>query len=382
MPRPGGPRGFEKSKDFKGSMIRLIKNLSPWKFIMIMALGLAMISAILALVAPNKLSDFADTISEGLIPNSEMIETVSVEISKNIISSVTPNKIDSLFTSVELTSSEAKNISDIFYKMKDVTREEAFVLILDLPEKVLNYLIDDIKVDGVKITSSEQIEVLRLMSEMGNEAGTQKALSLIDKLPESVYSLVRPTINMDKIWKLVTFMATLYIVSALFNYIQSFSLATVSNRFANKLRDSISRKINKLPLKYFDMHENGDVLSRVTNDVDTVAMNLNNSLATLVTSITLFLGSIIMMFVTNWIMAFTAIISTILGFLLMFTILSKSQKYFNKRQEALGKMNGYIEEMYSGHNVVKVYNGTKKAFLEFENLNKNLYEANLSLIHI
>ena len=117
MPRPG--KVVEKSKDFKGSMIRLIKNLSPWKYIMIMALSLALISAILALVAPNKLSDFADTISEGLVPKTEMIEKVSEEIGKNIALSMTQEKIGELFTNVELSSSEASDVSDVFNKLKD-----------------------------------------------------------------------------------------------------------------------------------------------------------------------------------------------------------------------------------------------------------------------
>ena len=122
----------------------------------------------------------------------------------------------------------------------------------------------------------------------------------------------------------------IYFISALFSYIQSFSMTTVSNNFAKKLRRNISNKINKLPLRYFDTHENGDVLSRVTNDVDTISMNLNNSLATLVSSTTLFVGSIIMMFVTNWLMAITAILSSLIGFALMFLILGKSQKYSEK----------------------------------------------------
>jgi len=153
-------------------------------------------------------------------------------------------------------------------------------------------------------------------------------------------------------------------------------MSTVSNKFAKSLRSKISVKINKLPLKYFDTHETGDVLSRVTNDVDTISQNLNQSLASLVSSITLFVGSIIMMFVTNWIMALTAILSSLIGFSLMFLILGKSQKYFIANQTNLGDLNGYIEEMYSGHNVVKVYNGTKKAIEEFGSLNKKLYESN------
>ena len=321
MPRPGRGPNFEKSKDFKGSMIRLIKNLKPWKFIMVLALALAMISAILALIAPNKLSKFADLIGEGLVPNTEVLQEIGTEMSKN-----------------------------------------------QIPQ--------DIVVDGVTITVEDQMEMMKLSSQMGEDIDPDKALALIDELPESVYSLVKPKMNMEAIKDLAIFMGILYLVSALFNFIQSFSLTTVSNRFANKLRDSISKKINRLPLKYFDSHETGDILSRVTNDVDTVSFNLNNSLATIVTSVTLFLGSLFMMFITSWILAITAVLSCIVGLALMFLILSKSQKYFIARQEALGNMNGYIEEMYSGHNVVKVYNGTKDAFKEFNKLNDRMYETN------
>ena len=323
MPRPGGrgPGNFEKSKDFKGSMIRLIKNLKPWKFIMILALTLAMISAILALIAPNRLSKFADLIGEGLVPNTKMFEVISEEMKKN-----------------------------------------------EVPE--------DIIIDGVTITVEDQTKMISIYQKMGEETGTDNALALMDELPESVYKLVKPQMDMSAIRNLAIFMGILYLVSAIFNYIQSYSLTTVSNRFANKLRDSISKKINRLPLKYFDTHETGDVLSRITNDVDTIAMNLNNSLATLVTSITMFLGSLFMMLITNWVMALVAIVSCILGLFCMGIILKKSQKYFIAKQEALGEMNGYIEEMYSGHNVVKAYNGTKKSFKEFESLNNKLYETN------
>ena len=355
MPRPGrGPGNFEKSKDFKGSMLRLIKNLSPWKFIMCMALGLAMVSAILALIAPNKLSDFADLIGEGLVPNTEVLEEVSKKIENNLDSTG------------KMAVATCLGYGDI--KIDSTMQETAC--------KSLSNILVDIEVDGVTIPVVDQIEMLKLSAQMGEEIQTEKALGLMEKLPKSIYGLVKPKMNMDAIKNLAIFMGCLYLVSALFNYIQSYSLTTVSNRFANKLRDNISKKINRLPLKYFDSHETGDVLSRVTNDVDTVAFNLNNSLATIVTSVTLFLGSLFMMFITNWILAITAILSCLIGFVLMFTILSKSQKYFIARQEALGDMNGYIEEMYSGHNVVKAYNGTKEAFKEFDKLNKRMYETN------
>ena len=376
MPRPRGARVQEKSKDFKGSMLRLFKNLKQWKYIMGISLALAMISAILALVAPNKLSSFTDTITSGLTPNTEKLQEIGEKISINLANADLAN-LPSILANANLSKEEQIETMQIINALTQETeKEKALNLFLQLPDKVLENLIEDIQVDGKTITAKDQVAVIRLAKEMGNESGTEKALQLIDKLPKSVYNLIKPSINMDKIKELAIFMATLYLISSLFNYIQSYALTTVSNRFANSLRDKISKKINKLPLKYFDNHETGDVLSRVTNDVDTVAQNLNNSLATLVSSITLFIGSLLMMFITNWIMAITAILSSIVGFGLMFAILNKSQKYFNARQVELGNMNGYIEEMYSGHNVVKAYNGTEKSIAEFQELNNKLYTAN------
>ena len=355
MPRPGGrgPGNFEKSKDFKGSMIRLIKNLKPWKYIMGLALALAMISAILALVAPNRLSKFADLIGEGLVPNTQMMQTIGEEINDNL----GENGQVTLGMCLGLVPTDTLEL--------EVS-----------PCEHLSTLLKDIEIDGVVISVKDQIETLKLTSKLNEEVDQSKMLSVMDKLPESVYNLVKPKMDMEAIKNLAIFMGVIYVLSSLFAYIQEYSLTTVSNRFANKLRDSISKKINKLPLKYFDTHETGDVLSRVTNDVDIVSFNLNNSLATLVTSITMFLGSLFMMLITNWIMALVAVASCLLGLFFMSLILKKSQKYFIAKQEALGDLNGYIEEMYSGHNVVKVYNGTKETFKEFGKLNDRLYETN------
>ncbi len=370
MPRRGPAP--EKAKDFKGSMKRLIKHLGKWKFTMLLALTLALVSAMLALIAPNKLSDFADVISEGLVPNTKKIEEITKQITINLSSQETMTKLYLLDENLELTDEEKIIVDEVLPKLQT---EEDKLILLSLPEKVLLYILEDIKVDNTIITKQDQYDMLMLTSKM-DKNNPENNLSLIDELPKSIYSLVKPQINMNRIKKLAIFMGSLYIISALFNYIQSYSLTTVSNKFANQLRGNISLKINKLPLKYFDTHETGDVLSRITNDVDIIAHNLNSSISTLVTSITLFIGSITMMLITNWIMALTAILSTILGFFFMFKILNKSQKYFIQKQEELGNLNGYIEEMYSGHNVVKTYNGTKDAIKEFETLNTKLYEAN------
>ena len=182
--------------------------------------------------------------------------------------------------------------------------------------------------------------------------------------------------NFDAIKSITIFLVVIYLVSALFDFLQGIIMATVANKFAKSLRTQISEKINKLPLRYFDAHSYGDILSRVTNDVDTIAMSLSQSLGALVGAITLFLGSIVMMFYTNWILAITGILSSLAGFVAMFIIMHKSQKYFTARQVELGKLNGHIEEVYSNHNIVKAYNGYKEASDTFDKLNQSVYECN------
>lgn len=188
--------------------------------------------------------------------------------------------------------------------------------------------------------------------------------------------IIMPEINMDAIKSIAISLVILYLFSAICTFIQSICMTEVANNFARSLRTRISVKINKLPLSYFDRHQSGDTLSRVTNDVDTIAQTMNQSLGSLVSNITLFLGSIIMMFYTNWIMALTAIGSSLLGFMSMFAVLAKSQKYFVAKQEELGNLNGHIEEVYSGLNVVKAYNGKKESDKKFDEYNQKVCEAN------
>ena len=247
-----GRRSIEKAKDFKGSILRLIKELKQFRFLIILSIILATLGSILSICTPNILSSLTDTIKEGL---------------------------------------------------------------------------------------------------MGN-------------------------MNINKINRIALLIVILHITSTIFEYIESISMTIVSNKFAQKLRSNISTKINKLPLKYFDKSTTGDILSRVTNDVDTIAQSMDNSISILVSAVTLFIGTIIMMFVTNYIMALTAIISSLFGFIFMAKILSKSQKYFEARQIELGNLNGHIEEIYSGLNVVKAYNGKEISDKKFDELNKKLYDAN------
>ena len=378
MPRPGGPRGqmHEKSKDFKGSINRLFGSLKKWHLLLGISVFLAMVSAILALIAPNKLSDLTDTITKGISPKTDKLAEITDKISENMNNQNNiSSKIPKIMTSNSISSEDKLQFQEAISKMNSssINKEEIISLI---PDSVMIILLDDIEVDKVVINSKDQLECIKILNSLKNEKDSDKLLASFDKLPKSIYNLIKPSIDLNKVKSIGLLLVFLYLISAIFSYIQGFLLCTVSNNYAKTLRTNISEKINRLPLRYFDNHEMGDVLSRVTNDVDSIAMNMNQSIGSLVTSITLFIGSIIMMFYTNWIMAVTAIVSSLLGFLLMFIILNKSQKYFNQKQVELGKLNGHIEEIYSGHNIVRTYNGTKTASKEFDEYNKNLCICN------
>lgn len=197
----------------------------------------------------------------------------------------------------------------------------------------------------------------------------------LSNLTDTITEGVLTGINFDKIKSIGIFLLTVYVISGILTFLTGFIMATTANKLAKKLRTNISQKINKLPLRYYDTHSFGDVLSRVTNDVDTIGMSISHSLGTFVHAVALLLSSVVMMFYTNWMMALTAILTSLIGFIFMFSILSKSQKYFNERQVDLGNLNGHIEEMYSGYNVVKVYNGKKKSIETFKKLNEKLFNC-------
>jgi len=203
--------------------------------------------------------------------------------------------------------------------------------------------------------------------------GPNKIMDLTNVISQSLGSM--GNVDLAQVTDIGTFLVIIYGVGVFLNYFEGYIMATVTQLITKKMRTDISNKINKMPLKYLDKTTYGDVLSRVTNDVDTIGQTLNNSIASLVGAGALFVGSLIMMFATNWIMALSAIGATFIGFVLMGFIMSKSQKYFVQQQRGLGAINGHIEEIYSGHTVVKVYNGGKQAKETFEGINKQLYTS-------
>lgn len=182
-------------------------------------------------------------------------------------------------------------------------------------------------------------------------------------------------VNTDKITKIAVFLVVLYVLAFIFTYTQGFIMTTVTQKISQNLRNDISHKINRIPLNYFNKTSLGDVLSRVTNDVDMIGHSLNQSIVTVVTAVTMFLGSLFMMLWTNVLMAVTAVLTTMVGFLFMSLVMGHSQKYFVQQQQELGRINGHIEEIYSGHNVVKVSNAMPDAETAFENINNRLYNS-------
>ncbi len=426
--RGHGPmRVSEKPKDFMGSIKKLMKSLSSFKVLIFIALVLAALSSILSLIAPNKLSDLTDEITKGITINTSNMKELEEDLTKNIsdignilginldekmiyrvnssgISSEDKIKFNDTLKSIssnqelilkyfsELPDSVLDIIigdstyNDIYISKEDkITTIRAFSDIdvdnkkfngiSSFPDSMKKALFPDTVIDGIEISTDDKVEFITLMAG-SDSSSVNEMYKVMENLPISVQKVIGPKMDMDKIKSIAILLACLYIISAIFSYVEGLSMIKVANGYAKKLRSSISEKINKLPLKFFDHNLSGDILSRVTNDVDTIAQSLNNSLSTLVSSITLFIGSIIMMFVTNYIMAITAIVSSLLGFILMFIILNKSQRYFTARQRELGKLNGYIEEVYSGLNVVRSCNAKDETINEFDKLNDKLYDCN------
>ena len=324
----GRNRGNDaKAKNFGKSIKRMITEMRNYYVLIAIAFLMAIGSSILSVVTPGRLADITDEITAGLTINRDQVTKVATEIIAN-----------------------PTGTSEI---------------------------------DGQIVTQEDKAAFMGLMQQMSNEnaesfdqENVTKLYAAIDELPESVQALIRPQMNFDRIRGLALLMVILYLASALLNFLHGWIMAGVTSGFARLLRNKISQKINRLPLSYFDKHQIGDVLSRVTNDVDSVASSMDNSFGTMISEGTLLIGVTIMMFVTNWTMSLVAIVSSLFGFVFVAIILSKSQKYFTERQVELGNMNSHIEEVYSGIAVVKAYDGKATADRKFDKINERIKEAN------
>ncbi|MHB8840435.1 MAG: ABC transporter ATP-binding protein [Candidatus Aquicultor sp.] len=206
--------------------------------------------------------------------------------------------------------------------------------------------------------------------------------ALVKKIPSGKLATIkaldfskRPSINYQKLADIALLLIVLYLLSTLFNYIQGWVMSGVSQKITYRFRKDISEKINRMPLKYFDTRSHGDVLSRVTNDVETVSQTLNQSMTQIVSSITMIVGVLGMMFSISWLLTLVTLVVLPLSFGFVGAVVKRSQKHFVNQQMTLGKLNGHVEEMYSGHNVMKVFNGEKRSIEKFQTINKGLYDS-------
>ena len=436
-PKHGPGRVMEKPKDFKKVITRLFKDMGKFRFKIIISVILATIAAVFSIYGPNKISDLTEKIQEGLIIDRDKFEEVSLTLSEDLdmdnlrtlatemlnvdISSNTISKImtdtsisqddkvaftktiseinetnilnkllelpastlkyvlpDSVILGVDVSTEDKVkyiNLSKTL-NVEEASQESLVHITASLPESVKGIIFKESTIDGVRISSQDKIDFLYALGSLTKDSKNTDIYEALDKMPENIKDLIKPKMDLDGIKSIIYLLGTIYLISAIFNYIQAFIMEGVSNRFAREFRKNLALKINRLPLKYFDNHTVGDTLSRMTNDIDTIEMALDSSLSTLMNQITLVAGSIIMMFVTNWIMAVSAILSSIIGFVFMGLIMSRSQKYFQMRQKELGKLNGHIEEVYRSLNVVKAYNGESDASDKFDRYNNNVYKAN------
>ncbi|MBQ4128222.1 MAG: ABC transporter ATP-binding protein [Ruminococcus sp.] len=198
---------------------------------------------------------------------------------------------------------------------------------------------------------------------------------LLSNITDIITAGLMSSVDTSAVSRLCIIMMVMYGISWILNFSQHYIMATVTQKLSKRLRTDIIEKTNRLPFNYFDKVSYGDVLSRITNDIDTIGMTLNQSIGMLVSSLTLFFGSLLMMFITNYILAFTAVATSLLGFILMSVIMKHSQKHFSRQQRHLGAINGHVEEIYSGHIVVKAFNAEESSKADFERINRHLRDS-------
>ena len=378
--------GYNKPKDLVGTWKKLLGYCRKYLAVFMIAILCASAGTVLTLIGPDKLSDMTDTITEGITPDTEALEELLTAVSAN----VTDNMQDvSASIAANLRSSSPKTITvngseisladqqqtlTILSSMDNGDTEAMQTAMAELPATVTAALYTDVTVDGATISGADQREAMEVMAGIDPE-NSEDALEAMDQLPASVYELIKPSIDMQRVQQIGLILVAFYALSYLFSAVQGWITAGVTQRVSQSLRGDISRKINRLPMAFYNRTSTGDILSRVTNDVDLISQSLNQSIGNLITSVILLLGSLLMMLITNLRMTLAAILASLLGFVVMFAIMGRSQKYFARQQRHLGALNGHIEEMYTGHTVVKAYNGEAAAQKTFDEMNDKLRES-------
>lgn len=386
---PMGGRGAAGQKiDHKtwGKLFAFCRRYVP---AVVIALACAAVGTVLTLLGPNMLSDITDAIQNGIAPDTDKLELVVTTVSDNMqlnaqklaeqrvaaaaAAGVDPATTDFAGDVAAMGSAQGTaGAADAPADAGDPAR--GMEALLQMPEETRSSLMADVEVDGVTITVKDQQELLGIFANLDMD-DTEATMSALDNLPQSVKGLVEPGIDMELVLGTATVLIGFYVASYALSVLQGLIMTTVTQRISRGLRAEISTKINRLPMSYFNRVPTGDILSRITNDIDTLAQSLNQSVSTLLSAVVLFFGSLFMMIRTNGWMTLAAVGASLLGFALMMAIMGRSQKYFMRQQNALGALSGHIEESYTGHTVITAYNAEDLVGSEFDRMNGELVSA-------
>lgn len=377
-PMGGGRHGvamnFEKAKDFKGTIKKLLKYMRKDLIVMIVAFILAIGGVIATITLPDILGNATDTLVVGVMQKT---------VHKNVVTNLNfdedtlamfdkagPLTIGDMKNIARMDEDELENVDESIAMIVKSMTDEDREMILSLPEEI-----DTVTFRKLAQASREANTLGEFIDILGNEA-------VISKIPETYRDAVReismttaPQVDGDKIANIMIKLMILVLASGIMSYAQGFLLSGVSQKVSYRFRKDLNEKIDTLPLKFYDKTTNGEVMSLITNDIDTISTSLNQSLSQLLTSVTTVIGVLIMMLKISPIMTLIAVVSVPLLMIIASIIIKSSQKYFMRQQQYLGHVNGQIEEMFSGHNVVKLFNGEEMSVEQFNKYNDELYKS-------
>ena len=389
---PMGRRGAAGQKIDHSTWGKLLAFCRRYVPAVAVALVCAAVGTVLTLLGPNMLSDITDAIQNGIAPDTDKLELIVTTVSDNMqhnaqklaeqqaaaaaAAGMDPVAAGVAGDAVAMGSMQgtanAGGADDASAASGDA--DQGMGALLQMPEETRAALMTDVEVDGVTVTARDQQELLDIFANL-DMSDTEATMSALDSLPKSVKSLVEPGIDMELVLGTATVLIGFYVASYVLSVLQGLIMTTVTQRVSRGLRAEISAKINRLPMSYFNRVPTGDILSRITNDIDTLAQSLNQSVSTLLSAVVLFFGSLFMMIRTNGWMTLAAVGASLLGFALMMIIMGRSQKYFMRQQNALGALSGHIEESYTGHTVITAYNAEDLVGAEFDRMNAELVSA-------
>ena len=354
---PGGHRGgppgsqqIEKAKDAKGALIKLLKLLAPHKILVFFIAAMAIVSTIFTIYSPKVTAKFINEIVDGAL--SAFSHNMAEDIKAGDFKSVADN-INSMLN-LELTETQVQKIF-VYIQM---TKTDLSGIMTEMSAGELQEFIKE----------ADKIELTPEMAQMFSGAGAEN-------MPAETESEESYGINLKEVVKLVILLAALYLTSFVFGYLQHYLMAVITQETVFEMRNKVNEKLSRLPLSYFDRTAKGEVMSRMTNDIDNISTTLQQNLTQILTAVTTICGILVMMFSINTAMTFLSLATIPACMIILMLIMSRSRKYFAKQWEITGDLNGHIEEMYTGHNIVKAFCREGQALRDFREMNENLYKT-------